>query len=152
MPPRKPTEKAIEFRITMGDKERSLAEEALQTYRLGAVLGDDGLGLAKALSDPLKVIAMIEAVATVVELFGIDTPIPTPVDAYNWLEGVKNKAKDKAEALPEEAKAGVIQTVLDVLGLELGADGFVRKERDSDYHGPQRRGGKSVYSWGGRPE
>ena len=152
MAPRKDTEKAIEFRITFGDKERTLAEEAIQTYRLGALLGDEGMALGKALSDPLKLIALVEAIATLVELFGIETPIPTPVDAYNWLEGVKAKAKDKAASLPSDAKGGLMETVLDVFGLEVGPDGLVRKERDSDYHGPQRRGGKSVYSWGGRPE
>jgi len=92
MMPRKDTEKAIEFRITLGDKERTLLEEGLQTYRLSSVLGEAGLELV---SDPIKMIGIVEAIATLIELFGIDTPIPTPVDAYNWLNEVKNKAEQK---------------------------------------------------------
>jgi hypothetical protein len=92
MPRSKPS-KVEELRITLGTKERMLAEEAISVMRTKAFLGDDGLSL---IDDPVKLIAMIETIATILELFGFDTPIPTPVDAYEFLQGVKDKAKTRA--------------------------------------------------------
>ena len=35
--------------------------------------------------DAATAIALIEGIATVLELMGIKTPLPTPVDLYDWL-------------------------------------------------------------------
>lgn len=91
--PRLPVDgkKVIEHRITFGTKERDLLEQFVGVQRTGAFLGADGLAL---IDDPKKLILMIETLATLLELFGFETPIPTPVDAYQWLESVKSKAGD----------------------------------------------------------
>lgn len=92
MPRSKPS-KCEELRITLGTKERMLAEEAIGVMRTKALLGDDGLAI---IDDPVKLIAMIETIATILELFGFETPIPTPVDAYEFLEAFKRKAETRA--------------------------------------------------------
>jgi len=92
MPRSKPS-KVEELRITLGTKERQLAEEAIAVMRTRSFLGNDGLAI---IDDPVKLIAMIETIATVLELFGFDTPIPTPVDAYEFLQQVKQKAETRA--------------------------------------------------------
>ena len=92
MPRSKPS-KCEELRITLGTKERMLAEEAIGVMRTKALLGEDGLAI---IDDPVKLIAMIETIATILELFGFETPIPTPVDAYEFLEAFKRKAETRA--------------------------------------------------------
>ena len=91
--PRLPVDgkKVIEHRITFGTKERDLLDQFVGVSRTKAFLGEDGLAL---IDDPKKLILMIETLATLLELFGFETPIPTPVDAYEWLQGVKTKAGD----------------------------------------------------------
>lgn len=85
MPRSKPS-KVEELRITLGTKERQLAEEAIGVMRIKSFLGNDGLAI---IDDPKKLILMVEAIATLLEIFGIETPIPTPVDAYQFLEEMK---------------------------------------------------------------
>ena len=92
MPRSKPS-KCEELRITLGTKERMLAEEAIGVMRTKALLGEDGLAI---IDDPVKLIAMIETIATILELFGFETPNPTPVDAYEFLEAFKRKAETRA--------------------------------------------------------
>jgi len=91
--PRSKPSKVEELRITLGTKERQLAEEAIGVMRTKSFLGNDGLAI---IDDPVKLIAMIETIATVLELFGFETPIPTPVDAYDFLQQVKQKAETRA--------------------------------------------------------
>jgi|TARA_Y100000004_G_C8888528_1_gene400925 hypothetical protein len=92
MPRSKPS-KVEELRITLGTKERQLAEEAIGVMRTRSILGNDGLAIV---DDPVKLIALIETIATVLELFGFETPIPTPVDAYEFLDAFKRKAETRA--------------------------------------------------------
>jgi len=91
--PRLPVDgkKVIEHRITFGTKERELIEDYIGVARVGSLLGEDGLAIV---DDPVKLIGMVGALATLLELFGFETPIPTPVDAVEFLQGVKKKAKE----------------------------------------------------------
>ncbi len=73
-----------------GTKERDLLEQMVGVQRTGVFLGADGLAL---IDDPKKLILMIETLATLLELFGIETPIPTPVDVYDWLQSINDKRK-----------------------------------------------------------
>ena len=87
--PRLPVDgtKVIEHRLTLGGKERELLEGWVGTKKAALVVNSD---LMDVLSSPTKAIAFVEAIATILELFGIETPIPTPVDAWEWLNKVKN--------------------------------------------------------------
>jgi len=44
-----------------------------------------------AFDSPTKMILWIESIATLIEVFGFETPIPTPVDAYEFIQKIKEK-------------------------------------------------------------
>lgn len=79
--PRLPVDgkKVVEHRITLGGKERDLVESLAGSVRLMAITGD--VPISEILSDPIRVITIVESIATLLEIFGIETPIWTPVDA-----------------------------------------------------------------------
>tara|TARA_R110000751_G_scaffold49527_1_gene110187 strand:+ start:585 stop:1088 length:504 start_codon:yes stop_codon:yes gene_type:complete len=79
MPKPKPTE-IIRHEIVLGRREFELVENALIYPSIVAGVRD-ALPFVK---DAATAIALVEGIATVLELMGIDTPIPTPVDLYNW--------------------------------------------------------------------
>jgi len=91
--PRLPVDgkKVIEHRITFGTKERTILEDLSTSLRIQAITGD--VPITEILSSPTKVITLVEAIATALELVGIETPIPTPVDAYDFLISVNEKRK-----------------------------------------------------------
>lgn len=80
MPKPKPTE-IIRFELVLGRKEMELVENALVYPSIVGSLKD----LLPYVKDAATAIALIEGIATVLELMGIKTPLPTPVDLYDWL-------------------------------------------------------------------
>ena len=91
--PRLPVDgkKVIEHRITFGTKERMVLEDLSTSIRISAITGD--VPITEILSDPKKVITLVEALATALEIMGIETPIPTPVDAYEFIMKINEKRK-----------------------------------------------------------
>lgn len=81
MPRSKPSD-TIEHRITLGTKERQLLEDISTSYRISSL---DPVGAAKILEDPTRVIQIGYGIATVIEMLGIETGLPTPVDLQQWL-------------------------------------------------------------------
>ncbi len=87
--PRLPVDgkKVSELRITFGTLERELIRDLSTSYRIKAVapaLND----AAKILEDPLRIIQIAYGIATTLELFGIETGLPTPGDLpelYEWI-------------------------------------------------------------------
>jgi len=78
---RKPDE-VHEYVIRLQDKERQLLDDYVaseQAKNYGHLI--EAIGLKKAMSDPVDAIAWVVAIATIVEMFGYDTPIITPIDA-----------------------------------------------------------------------
>jgi len=86
MPKPKPTE-VIRHEIIFGKVERELLENATTS---GAAMGlvKDVLPYLK---DWQSALAFVEAVAFLLELFGIKTPIPTPVDLWEWWQDFQKK-------------------------------------------------------------
>ena len=80
MPKPKPTE-IIRHELGLGRKEMELVENALVYPSIVGSLKD----LLPYVKDAATAIALIEGIATVLELMGIKTPLPTPVDLYDWL-------------------------------------------------------------------
>jgi hypothetical protein len=80
MPKPKPTE-IIRHELVLGRKEMELVENALVYPSIVGSLKD----LLPYVKDAATAIALIEGIATVLELMGIKTPLPTPVDLYDWL-------------------------------------------------------------------
>lgn len=86
--PRLPVDgkKVIEYRITMGTKERELIEQLFTAVSLNQVTKvSENLGLKSAIEDPAKLVLWLGSIATILEIFGIETGLPTPVDAVEWL-------------------------------------------------------------------
>lgn len=81
MSKRKP-DRVQEVVIRLQDKERQLIDDYLSSEtakNYGAFI--EAIGLKKAMSDPADAILWVTAIATIVEMFGYDTPIITPIDA-----------------------------------------------------------------------
>ena len=81
MSKRKP-DRVQEVVIRLQDKERQLIDDYLSSEtakNYGACI--EAIGLKKAMSDPADAILWGTAIATIVEMFGYDTPIITPIDA-----------------------------------------------------------------------
>lgn len=81
MSKRKP-DNVQEIVIRLQDKERQLLDDYVGS-QMASNYSDliEAIGLKKALSDPLDAILWVTAIATIVEMFGYDTPIITPIDA-----------------------------------------------------------------------
>ncbi len=90
--PRLPVDgkKVSELRITFGTLERELLRDLSTSYRIKAVapaLND----AAKILEDPLRIIQIAYGIATTLELFGIETGLPTPGDLPELYEWIQNR-------------------------------------------------------------
>jgi hypothetical protein len=115
MPKPKPTE-VIRHEIIFGKVERELLENATTSGAL--------MGLAKDVlpyfKDVASAIAFIEAVATLLELFGIETPIPTPIDAIEFFQGIEQK-KELFEqwAEPGPLAGAIVQDELEAAGINI---------------------------------
>lgn len=79
---KRPPSEVKEYVIRLQDKERQLLDDYVSS-QMAANYGNliDAIGLKKALSDPADAILWVTAIATIIEMFGYDTPIITPIDA-----------------------------------------------------------------------
>ncbi len=114
MPKPKPTE-VIRHEIIFGKVERELLENATTSGAL--------MGLAKDVlpyfKDVASAIAFIEAVATLLELFGIETPIPTPIDAIEWFEGIENKKMQVGAIFDAEFRHSIVSDEFEAAGINI---------------------------------
>lgn len=93
--PRLPVDgdKVREIRFTMGTKERQIAESLATSARLSSIDQDR---IIQTLYDPLKIIEIAYSIATIFELFGIETGLPTPVDTVQYFDEKNLKAASQA--------------------------------------------------------
>jgi len=90
--PRKPSDKVIEYRHTLGTFERERLDSLVAGFQLFlAGTGINRVFTISAFDSPTKMILWIESIATLIEVFGFETPIPTPVDAYDFIQKIKEK-------------------------------------------------------------
>ena len=99
--PRLPVDgkKVIEYRHTFGTKEREILEDLATSFRIQAI---DPEAMFKILDDPLRVIQIAYSIATVFELLGFETGLPTPGDLpelYQWLTQKSELSKGRSSAL-----------------------------------------------------
>jgi hypothetical protein len=85
--------KVREFRITLGTKERQLAESFATSARLSSIDQDR---IIQTLYDPSKIIEIAYSIAVILELFGIETGLPTPVDTVEYFNEKNLKAASQA--------------------------------------------------------
>tara|TARA_Y100000361_G_C11073754_1_gene297081 strand:+ start:240 stop:620 length:381 start_codon:yes stop_codon:yes gene_type:complete len=77
--PRLPVDgkKVIEHRITLGTKEREIFEHISTSIRINSI---DTAVLSNIMTDPGKIIQIMYSVATIAEIAGIETGLPTVAD------------------------------------------------------------------------
>lgn len=75
--------KVIEHRITLGTKERMIAEEIATSFRIQSV---NPQAILETLDDPTKIIQIAYSIATILEIIGIETGLPTPADIPEFIE------------------------------------------------------------------
>jgi hypothetical protein len=83
---RKPVKETIEHRITLGSKERMQLDQlitALNVKQFSDVA--DNLGFKSAMTDPAKMVLWLGSLATILEILGFETGLPTPVDAIEFI-------------------------------------------------------------------
>lgn len=103
MPKPKPTE-IIRHELVLGRKEMELLENALVYPSVVAGIKD----LLPFVKDATTAIALVEGIATMLEMVGIKTPIPTPVDLARWYEETGAERVDEAlDYVPLATGAGI---------------------------------------------
>ena len=101
MCPRLPVDgkRVIEHRISFGTKERQLIEDLTTSARIASI---DPEGMFKILEDPTRVIQIGYGIACLIEMFGFETGLPTPVDLVEWQEARKEQLKETKERIESE--------------------------------------------------
>lgn len=118
--PRLPVDgtKVIEYRITMGSKERMLLESLTNSVRMKAFVGEEGV--VDAVGDFSKLLAFAASIGGILELLGItdffDFDDEIKAKVMEIIEKNKDNAKDEAYDI---AVAGY-RTQLDILFPGLG--------------------------------
>lgn len=99
--PRLPVDgkKVIEYRHTFGTKEREILQDLSTSFRIQSINPE---AMFKILEDPLKVVQIAYGIATVLELVGFETGLPTPGDLpelYQWITQKSELSKGRSSAL-----------------------------------------------------
>jgi hypothetical protein len=77
--PRLPVDgkKVIEHRITLGTKEREIFDHISTSIRLNSI---DTEVVADIMTNPQKIIQIMYSIATIAEILGVETGLPTVAD------------------------------------------------------------------------
>jgi len=88
--PRLPVDgvKVQELRITLGTKERQLLQDVSTSYRIQSLDID---GMLSYLEDPVRIVQIAYGIATVLEMFGIETGLPTVGDLPELIQWLREK-------------------------------------------------------------
>ena len=114
---RLPVEKVIEHRISFGTKERVLIEDISTSIRIASLPNDE---ILKILDDPTKIIEILYSLATIAEIIGFETGLPTVADVpevYEWFAKRANIVAKKAGENDASAGGlrGLIQTIVNLI-------------------------------------
>ena len=102
--------KVQEFRITLGTFERQQLESLVTAVQVERITkGINNIATADLFLSPTKMILFVEAVATLLEILGIETPIPTPVDAYEFL--TRKREEYETEETGKQSILDLLQTL-----------------------------------------
>ena len=110
--PRLPVDgkKVQEIRFTLGTFERQQLESLVTAIQVERITkGVNNIATADLFTSPIKMILFIEAVATLLEVLGIETPLPTPVDAYEYLS--KKRTLYATEETGKQSILDLLQTL-----------------------------------------
>jgi hypothetical protein len=86
--PRLPVDgkKVIEHRITLGTKEREIFDHISTSIRINSI---DTKVIAKIMSDPKQIIQIMYSLATIAEILGVETGLPTVADIPEVIAYIK---------------------------------------------------------------
>ena len=111
----KPKE-TIEYVIRLQDKERMLRDEFMFSYRLQAANPAAIIGLLK---DPTELIQLLYSLAIIAELFGFDTPLPTPSDVPAFINFITAKGL-KRDQPKSESNPSILEVLTKLWSGDLG--------------------------------
>ena len=110
---RLPVEKVIEHRITFGTKERVLIEDISTSIRIGVLPQQE---ILEILDDPTKIIQILYSLATIAEVAGYETGLPTVADVPEVYEWFAKRANNLAErASRNDASGGGLRGLIQTL-------------------------------------
>ena len=109
--PRLPVDgvKVQELRITLGTKERQLLQDVSTSYRIQSL---DVEGMLRILEDPTRIVQIAYGIATVLEMFGIETGLPTAGDLPELIQWLREK---REYTDPYTGETGLRRSFWDVL-------------------------------------
>jgi len=105
-------DQVIEYRISLQDKQSEQLDSLIAAVQFkqitsgtGAVL--EGLGIpeiAKDLNDPIQITQTFYSIAIILEFLGIETGLPTPVDAMSYLDELQKANEERWAKSGRESK------------------------------------------------
>lgn len=116
--PRLPVDgkKVKEFRITLGSFERTLLQDLATSLRIASFSPST---IIETLDDPTKIIQIAYSIATILEIFGFETGLPTAGDLPEVLEWFTKRGLKQDQAVSEKNPTPY-QVLKDLLSGELG--------------------------------
>ena len=92
--PRLPVDgkKVIEHRITLGTKEREIFDHISTSIRINSI---DSKVISDIMTNPLQIIQIMYSVATIAEILGIETGLPTVGDIPEVIAYLKELASSR---------------------------------------------------------
>ena len=94
MPRSKPSD-CVEYRITLGTKERTLLEDIATSYRIDSISGNDSI--VEVMADTGKLLAALGTLGALLELLGITDVFDFDDDAKAMVMEVKEKIDKKIQ-------------------------------------------------------
>lgn len=113
--PRLPVDgkKVIEHRITLGTKEREIFDHISTSIRINSI---DTEVIANIMTDPVKVIQIMYSIATIAEIAGIETPLPTVADLPEVIAYLRELASRREFTSQEKDTLSSILDIFPYLG------------------------------------
>tara|TARA_R100001163_G_C5066594_1_gene205131 strand:- start:2816 stop:3196 length:381 start_codon:yes stop_codon:yes gene_type:complete len=120
MPRSKPSD-CVEYRITLGTKERQLLEDIATSYRIDSISGNDSI--VEVMADTGKLIAALGSIGALLELLGITDVFDFDDDAKARVMEVKEKVSEKIRE-----KATDPSVLNEILAFGISPQSYVAKE------------------------
>ena len=100
---KRPPAQVIEYRISLQDKQSEQLDSLIAAVQFKQVTSGagsmlEGLGIPKIaedLNDPLQITQTFYSIAIILEFLGIETGLPTPVDAVPYLEELQKANEER---------------------------------------------------------
>jgi len=100
---KRPPDQVIEYRISLQDKQSEQLDSLIAAVQFKQVTSGtasvlEGLGIpeiTKDLNDPIQITETFYSIAIILEFLGIETGLPTPVDALPYLQEFRRTNEER---------------------------------------------------------